>query len=338
MKRFTIKDIARRLGVNPSTVSRALKDHPDIGPALREEIKKTAVEMNYKPNPLAVQLRQGGSRQVGLVVPEMTMFFYPSVIKGIEEVLHAAGYYLMILASNESNERELENLHICMEQDMAGVLLSLSRHTHVPSNLEWMLDSGIPVVLFDKIMPGLPLDSITLEDSASTVAAVNKLIHTQCANIGGIFGNPNLLITQLRLDGFRLAVRRAGIAFDESKIRFADDALDARKAMEEILALPHVPDGLFIMSDEILIGAMPVLSRSGIRIPEECSVICISDGFLPYCLYPQVSFMHHDGQELGRIAARQLLHKISLANHPGFDPEPGHIKLETKLVELQTTR
>ncbi len=112
MKRTTIKDIARQLGVNPSTVSRALKDHPDIGLTLRNEIKQLADQLHYRPNHMAVYLRQRSSRLVGLIVPEVTMFFYPSVIRGIQNVLHEHGYNLIMLPSNESLEREMENIQM----------------------------------------------------------------------------------------------------------------------------------------------------------------------------------------------------------------------------------
>lgn len=334
MKRTTIKDIARQLGVNPSTVSRALKDHPDIGFALRQEIKKLADAMHYRPNPMAVQLRQRQSKVIGLIVPEMTMFFYPSVIKGIHEVIEQSGYHLMMLSSNESPERELENIRICAENGLAGILVAFTRHTGHSDALDLLLDVDIPVVMFDKVLPDLPFDAIVLADSAVGKTAVNYLAQCGCKSIGGLFGNPNLLITQRRMEGFKTGLHEAGLKLDPAIIRFADDAFEAAVAATELMNSRSHPDGIFIMSDELLMGALPPIVHAGLVIPGECSVICISDGFLPQCLSPKVTYLHHDGFEIGQVAAQRLLRQIE-TGEKHMDSQ--QVMLHAKLVRLETT-
>lgn len=338
MKRTTIKDIARRLGVNPSTVSRALKDHPDIGVALRLEIKKMAEAMHYRPNRLALQLRQSNSRLIGLIVPEVTMFFYPSVIKGIQQVLQEQHYNLIMLPSNESPTMELENINICAENEVAGMLISVSRQSQMPHHLNMLHDLGIPIVMFDKVEADSPFDSVILQDTASAEYAVLHLIATGCKRIGGLFGNPNMLITQQRVQGFRKALKDHGLPFDEQYVFFADDPLAAETCAQALMALDPPPDGIFAMTDEIIIGAMSVIAQSGLKIPEECSVICISDGVLPYCLYPKVTFLHHDGIELGKIAALRLLALIESGDYINDDYRGEKIMIQAKLVQLSTTR
>ncbi len=338
MKRTTIKDIAQRLGINPSTVSRALKDHPDIGAPLRAEIKKLAVQLHYRPNQMAVYLRQQSSRLIGLIVPEVTMFFYPSVMKGIQEVLHEAGYNLIMLPSNESLEREIDNIRICSENDVAGIMLSFSRYRNTTEQLSALEEIGAPVVMFDKIIEGLPYDAIVLEDFQSAYTAVNHLISTGCRRIAGIFGNPDLRITQLRLDGFRQAIFDAGLECREEYIFFSDSSYAAERDATVLMSLPVPPDGIFAMTDEIIIGSLPSFVRSGKKIPEECSIICISDGFLPYCLYPKVTFLHHDGYEVGRITAQRMLKLIEEGNHPNKNSKGEVFMVGSPLIELDTTR
>lgn len=334
MKRSTIKDVASRLGVNPSTVSRALKDHPDIGLALREEIKRVAAEMRYVPNQMAVQLRQRQRHLVGLVIPEMTMFFYPSVIRGIEEVLEPRGYQLVMLPSNESPLREAQNLKFCGENQLAGVLISFTRHTLPADGLTLLSDLDMPVVVFDKSLPELPFDSVILEDEDAARRATQFLIDSGCKRIGGLFGSPNLLITQKRLQGFRKALEKSDLPFVESLVRFAGNAAEADLCVREMMDLDDAPDAVFMMSDEIVMGAYPAILRSGVNIPRDCSVICISDGFIPGCYYPGISYLHHDGAGIGREAALRL---VSLIESDQSAVLPLHRMVNAELVELEST-
>lgn len=337
MKRTTIKDIARQLGVNPSTVSRALKDHPDIGLPLRQEIKKLAEELHYRPNQMAVQLRQRTSRLIGLIVPEVTMFFYPSVINGIQQILHNQGYNLIMLSSNDSPEREMENIRICAENEVAGILISLARNSKAGSQLPMLLDLGIPIVMFDKIQDDLPFDSVTLEDLESAFFAVNHLLEKGCRRIGGIFGNPNMLITQRRVQGFRKALEARQLPFEEKYLFFADDSREAEVCAEALMAIDPAPDGVFGMTDEVMLGAMSAIVRAKRHIPEECSVICISDGFLPYRMQPKVTYLHHNGLELGELCAQRILALIESGDFINDHYTGDKILIQTKLVELETT-
>ena len=338
MKRTTIKDIAKRLDVNPSTVSRALKDHPDIGAALRLEIHRLAEEMHYRPNHLAMRLRQRSSRLIGLIVPEVTMFFYPSVIKGIQHILHEKHYQLLMLLSDESPERELENISICADNEVAGILISVSRETQLGDHIDLLHDIAIPIVVFDKILESLPYDSVILEDEASASFAVKHLIKTGCKNIGGIFGNPNLLITQSRVQGYRKALEECGLPFREEFVYFANDTPEAEACTKLLLAHDPLVEGIFAMTDEIIIGVMSAITQSNLKIPEECSIICISDGFLPYCLHPKVTFLHHDGLEVGKLAALKILSLIEAAEL-NIEPKNGEKNMiQAQLIELSTTR
>lgn len=337
MKRTTIKDIARQLGVNPSTVSRALKDHPDIGMPLRQEIKKLAEELHYRPNQMAVQLRQRSSRLIGLIVPEVTMFFYPSVINGIQQVLHDHGYNLIMLTSNDSPEREIENIRICAENEVAGILISLARNSKAFIHLPMLLDLGIPIVMFDKVLDELPFDSVALEDLESAFFAVNYMLENGCKRIGGIFGNPNMLITQRRVQGFRKALDLHKLPFEERYIFFADDAREAETCAEALMANVPPPDGVFGMTDEVMLGAMSAIVRSGRNIPEECSVICISDGFLPYRMHPKVTYLHHNGVELGELCAQRMLTLLESGDFINDHYTGEKILIQTKLIELETT-
>ncbi len=337
MKRTTIKDLAQQLGVNPSTISRALKDHPDISSSLRNSVKELAERLHYRPNNMAVHLRQRSSRLVGLIIPAGTMFFYPSVIRSIEKILHEAGFSLLMLHSDESLEREIENVHICFDNDVAGLLIACSRQTENADHLAPLHDAGIPVVQFDKVIEAAPIDTIKLNDVADAAAAVDRLHATGCRRLAGIFGNENMPITRRRVEGFRHALKKHGLPISADHLLFANNAAEASECIRPLMASPEPPDGIFCMSDETITGALPALVDLGVRMPEDVSVVCMSDGVFPFYLRPRVSFLRHDGDLVGRLAAERLLHLIKSGEHLTEFFAPKTVTLETELVELDTT-
>ncbi len=313
MKRATIKDIAAMVGVSVSTVSRALKDHPDIGEGLRNKIKELAQVLNYHPNMMAVQLRKQKSHIIGLIYPEAHMFFFPSIIKGISEVVQKAGYKLLVLHSSESYEREVENVRICLENGVDGLFISLTNETKDLSHLEELKEAGIPILLVDKVLDSTQYDGITINDEQATQTCIEYLIDTGCKRILGLFGNPNLLITHKRLAGFVDIINQYKDKGLCASHHFMGDTFATWALVEEIYPT-FEPDGIFAMSDEIIAGVIPALRKMKVSIPDECSVIGISDGYLPKILDPKVTFLHHNGLALGKMAAAHLIEAIKQPN------------------------
>ncbi len=304
--RTTIKDIARVLGINVSTVSRALKDHKDISIDTRNEVKRVANELHYHPNLMAINLRNRRSRLIGLIIPEITMFFFPSVIQGIEDVLHRRGYNLLMLQSSDLLQREVENVHLCTENGVEGLLLSVSRQTVTTEHLNELQTLGVPIVLFDKVIEKTDLPQIIIDDAAAAIQAVLHLQARGATQIIGIFGNPNLYITQKRIEGFRRAILQQGLPLRSDAILFAENTAEALTATRSVMQNSTPPNGIFTMSDEILAGVLPALRQEKITIPAHCKVISMSDGALPNYLEPLVTYIHHSGYEVGATAAKRL--------------------------------
>jgi LacI family transcriptional regulator len=329
MKRATIKDIAAVAGVNISTVSRALRDHPDIGITLRTKIKQLANEMHYHPNMLAVQLRKQKSNTIGLIIPEANMFFVPSVIKGISNAVQKAGYRLLVLQSGESYEQELENVAICNEYGVVGLLISLTNETDNLNHLLELKDSGTPIVLLDKSLDNSIIDEVIIDDLEGTQTCIKYLIEIGCKKIIGLFGNPNLMITHKRLEGFLNSVKTFSAQNSiESEFQFVDSTFSAWAYVENRFP-DFQPDAIFAMSDEIIAGVVPALKKMKVKIPEQCSVIGISDGYLPKILDPHVKFLHHDGYALGELAANQLIKNLTM---PKSSSVQERLILPTRLV------
>ena len=334
MKRTTIKDIAVLAEVSISTVSRALKDHPDISLALREKIHQLAEEMNYHPNMMAVQLRKQKSNIIGLIIPEANMFFFPSVIKGISEVIQKSNYKLLVLQSNDDIQQEIDNVRMCYENGVDGLLMMLSNQTEKLDHLQELKEAGIPVVLLDKVLDNNDFDEIIINDAKATQVCVEYLIRTGCRRILGLFGNRTLMITSKRLEGFNELIQSKKELNIASECHFVSSTFEAWSCVDK--AYPTFkPDGIFAMSDEILAGIIPSLKKMKVTIPDECSVIGISDGFLPKILDPEVSYLHHDGLNLGKMAAHHIIQKLTLKDNSG-----PHITLmlSTQLVINQSTK
>jgi len=189
MNRITIKDIAKLLDVNPSTVSRALKDHPDIGAATKKKIQQVAKELGYRPNYQAIRFRQNKSGLIGLIIPEMGMFFFPSIIEAIEEITKKNGYHLIILQSNESLEKEKENALICKNFGVDGLLVCLSKETTAVPHFMDMIQSKIPVVFFDKVLQNKALSTVVINDYNASFMAINHLAKKGYKKISGVFAS-----------------------------------------------------------------------------------------------------------------------------------------------------
>lgn len=334
MKRTTIKDIATIAEVSISTVSRALKDHPDIGLALRDKIKQLAIEMKYHPNMTAVQLRKQKSNIIGLIIPEANMYFFPSVMKGISEIIQKSGYNLLVFQSNDDLQQEMDNVRFCYENGVDGLMMILTNQTDKLDHLQELKQAGIPVVLLDKVLYNNDFDEVIINDSKATQICVEHLVNTGCRRILGLFGNKTLMITSKRREGFNEFIDSKSDLGIVSECHFVGNTFKAWECVEEVYST-FKPDGIFAMSDEIIAGVIPALRKLKVAIPDECSVIGISDGYLPKILEPEVSYLHHDGFNLGKMAALHIIQKLK---DKDVDSPHMTLMLSTQLVINQSTR
>ena len=200
----TIKDIARLLDISPSTVSRALKDHPDISKATIEKVKQLAKEMHYRPNPIALSLKSRKSNVIGVVVPEIVHYFFSSVISGIENVAQEHGYSVMFSQSSEDFKKEVEVCNTFRNSIIDGLLISVSKTTDDYTHLQEFFDEGVPVVFFDRMVEGMEADRVLMNDYDGAFQATQYLIVEGRRRILHFAGPQNRLIGQNRLKGYTL--------------------------------------------------------------------------------------------------------------------------------------
>ncbi|MBN2595909.1 MAG: LacI family DNA-binding transcriptional regulator [Marinifilaceae bacterium] len=333
-KAITIIDIAKLLGVSKSTVSRALKDHPDISNATKEAVRMMAKQLKYKPNAVAMSLRHKKSKVIGLIVPTLSPFFFPSVIHGIENEVNKRGYNLMILQSNESYEREVHNVDILQSNNVEGILASVSRNTEDLSHFTNLIENNTPIVFFDRIPKSIQADMVLVDDISGAYNAVEHLISIGKRKIAICLGNPNLLISSNRLNGYKKALKKHQIEINEEFIITGQSSEEAEKETKKLLELTSPPDAILAISDLTMSGIMKALYASKIKIPEDIAVIGFCEDTFSQMYNPPVSTIDPMGIEIGKIAAERLFQRI----HENNILEPKIINLSSRLIVRDSTK
>jgi LacI family transcriptional regulator len=323
---ITITDIARMLNLSKTTISRALKGHPDISPATREAVTQLAEALHYRPNSVAVSLRHRTSKIIGLIVPQISCFFFPFVIQGIEYEVNKHGYKLVFLNSNEEYQREIESCEILMAGNVEGILVSVSRTTKDLSHFREITNMGLPIVFFDRVPEGFNADLVMVDDTDGAFRATKHLIETGKKRIAICIGNPNLLISKNRLKGYKAALDVAGIPFDEKYVISGETPDEVEKLMHLLLDLSVPPDGIFAISDLTISGMMQALYAREIKIPEEIAIVGFCEEPFSKMYRPAISAIHPMGFEIGCRAAQMLFERIQNGN-----------KLPASRIELTAT-
>lgn len=333
-EQVTIKDIARRLNVSPSTVSRALRDHPEIGEATKIAVRKLARELNYQPNTLAMGLRQKKSFTIGVVVPEIVHYFFSSVISGIEEIAYNHNFQVILCQSNEKYTQEMMNIKTLSMSQVDGILISFSKETHDFSHLLDLKEKGFPVVFYDRAVEALNFDSVEVDDFGGAYVATRHLIDEGCSRIAHFMGPLHLKIHSERCNGYKKAQKDMAIKLHDELMVEADSFKSAYRAVHKLLDQGIVFDGIFAVNDLTAVGAMKALKSKGIKIPTEVAVVGFGDDTtLSEMVDPTLSSVSQPGFEMGKRATKLLLDKIN-----GVEEQlPKNISLDTHLRVRQSS-
>ena len=278
---MNMKDIAQELGVSVATVSRALKDSPLISEEMRKTIQSFAHEHNFYPNAIGEALRHARVmpiRIIGVIVPELTHYYFSSILTGIEEATFARGYNIMVSLSDEKYEREVricENYH---RSKVCGVIVSQAKDTHNYDHYQKLIDAGIPLVFYDRICTGVNASLVVVDDYMGAYNAVTHLIESGCQRIA-FYGSPmQLQISKNRYNGYKDALLKHGMEVDEQIVRVCDNRSDAEIVTPEILALDHRPDAFFAVNDDTAIGILYTVKRAGFKVPDDISICGFTNG------------------------------------------------------------
>lgn len=309
----TIYDIAEKLSVTPSTVSRALNDHPRISKKTKQAVHKLAKKLNYQHNAIASALRSGKTNLIGVMVPTVNVHFFSSVIKGIEQIAKESGYSVMITQSNDQEEDEVSSIDAMLRAQVDGVLASVARDSTTYKHYQRITQKQIPLVLFDRDAPIPSASSVVTDDYQGAYLATEHLLQEGCRRIAHFAGQLHLNTYKSRLKGYKDALEQYGVKVEEELIYISNTYLeDGQRGMEQLLQLPHPPDGVFSASDYAALGAIQVLKERNIKIPSEVALIGFANEPFASFIDPQLSSVNTTNENMGRFAAKIFLDQVSL--------------------------
>lgn len=326
MTNTTLKKISEVLGLSISTISRALKNHPDISEKTKKKVTELAKALDYEPNASAIQLRTKHSKIFGLMVPTISNFFYDSFISSVEEESRKQGYSLIILQSGDDIDVENENLKLCRQNRVTGLFACLGSNTKDLSGFMKMNDQEIKTVFFDKVPEMERLNKVCMADTRAGEIAADAIIQANKKNILSLFGNSNMSITKKREAAYTTSFKFKS-PNSTLLIEHCGDSENAKQVVQQHLEKQNTIDTIFCMSDEILIGAMKAIQELELSIPNDISIIAISNGFIPTLYHPQITYVETSGYQLGKLAFTQMIACIS-----GSDAVQ-ELTLESKLVQ-----
>lgn len=310
-KQTTIQDIAKALNITASTVSRAMNDHPKISQTTKDMVWKTAREMQYQRNTIASNLRKGKANTIGMIVPRINRHFFSNVINGVESVLNPAGYNLIICQSEEKVSREIENIKTLISNRVSGILISLSVETQDIKHLQRVINSHIPMVLFDRVTDKLPVNCVENDDESGAYDMTIHLIDQGYRNFVWMGGPRSVYIYKNRFEGFKKALESRNLNPSDMFIFEGTPTLQvALGFMQKHLLENPVPDVVFATSDYMAMGVIQACQERGLHIPDDIAVAGYSNEPFAELISPKLTTVEQFSEEIGKAAAKLLLEQL----------------------------
>ncbi len=304
-KKTTIHDIAEKLGITASTVSRALNNNPRISEATKKTVLQMANDLNYQPNNLAAALRKGKSQLIGIVVPRINRSFFSAVVRGIEEVANTLDYRVVVSQSSETVENEIAAVNALLNARVDGIIASLvGEKPEDYVHYENVAKKGVPLVLFDRTTNEIGTSQVVIDDYLGAYMATEHLIEQGCKKIVHFTHHRRVNIYKERYRGYFEALKNYDIAFDESLVCEGNMQLeDGRNAIEQLLKAGKEFDAVFSASDYAVMGAMQVLKEKKKKIPEEVALVGFSNEPFTSFTDPPLTTVNQFPIEIGQAAA-----------------------------------
>ncbi|WP_282133944.1 LacI family DNA-binding transcriptional regulator [Seonamhaeicola maritimus] len=341
MKIVTLRDIAEQLNISVTTVSKALKDYPDVSKKTKMQVRELAKTLNYKPNAFAVNLRTKESKTIGLIIPVIVHHFFSNVIKGIISQAEKKGYLVIILQSDESYELEKKQVELLLSQRVDGIIISLANGTADYSHLNQILAQEKPLVMFDKIAKIVKCSKVIIDDRKAAYMATKHLIDTGCKRIAHFRG---ALLPQNSIDrflGYKKALLDNNLPYDPSLVYICEcgdmSFEEGKKNAQQLLEDHNDIDGIFINTDLVAIGAMTEFNKLGVKVPDDISIVGFSNWFMSSVISPSLTTINQPGFEMGKAAFKQLFKEIK-ARKKNKSFVPKTIVLDTDLVTRASTK
>jgi len=338
MKNLTLKDIAIALNISVTTVSKALKNYPDVSVKTKERVKAYAEKVNFTPNSFAAYLRTHESKTVGIIIPQLNHFFFSSILRGIITEAEKNEYMTFILCSDESYELEKTQIQRLLNKNVDGIFLSIADKTHDLTHIQNIINKDTNLVIFDKYSKLTPCSSVVIDDRKAAYTAVEHLIKKGKKRIAHFRGP---LLPQNSIDrflGYRQALEENGIEYDKDLVFICDEINDSEgyDHMQQILDQKMDVDAIFAVADLPAVGAIKCLIENKVQIPEEIAVMGFSNWLISSLITPSLSTIDQPGELMGRKAFQVFLDErdTKKRNEPVVFQK---YEIETTLIERKST-
>ncbi len=308
----TVKDIATKLNLSTSTVSRALTDHPDVKKETKRLVLKLARELDYQPNPIALSLKKNRTYILGVIIPETSISFFSKAISGIQEVASEAGYQVMICSSHDSVDIERQNVQTLLNSRVDGLIISVSRETQDVNHLARILDKRLPTVFFDRICEELQSTQVVADNFAITFRATEHLITTGRKRIAYIAGPQNLYNSRKRLEGYKAALQKYKLPIDDELIIDSHyEGENVKTYTDYLFNLNRQIDAIFAINDRTAIEMIHLIKQRQVKVPEDIAVVGFNNERFSAFFDPPLSSIDHPAFEMGKTATELLLQHIA---------------------------
>ena len=346
-RKITLKQIAKELDVSISTVSKALKDSPEISDDTKQKIQAFAKLYNYKPNNIALSLKNRKTNTIGIIIPEIVHHFFSKVIRGVELVANQRGYNVIIGLSNESFSKEVINMEMLANGSIDGFIISIAKETQQLQDYHHFtatMNQGMPIVMFDRVVSDIDCDKVVVNDFNGAKRAVEKLIENGCKSIALITTKDYVSVGKLRTQGYLEALKEQNLTPEADLILKMDDTLDYEEHLElleseieQLFTSNKKIDGVFAVNELYALSAMKVARKLGHNVPNDVQVIGFTDGVLSKHATPSLTTVSQHAQQMGEKAAHLLIDKLESEN-TDEDEQHQTVIITTDLIERESTK
>ena len=325
--------MANEFGVSISTVSKALKDSPEISQEVKEKIQAFANYYHYRPNSLALNLRNQKTKTIGVILPEIVHHFFTKVITGIEQLANDKGYNVMICLSNESYEKEVINLEMLANGIVDGIIISVSKETEERDDyrhFEGLMRDGIPLVMFDRVVDKIDCNKVIADDIGGGFQATEYLVKNGCSRIALITTPDYVVVGNKRKEGYLKALNEYGIPVQEDLVIKVKHENEIEDCLNDLFGRSVVPDAIFAVNEIYAATAMKACRKNGYQVPQDIEVIGFTDGLISEFTSPSLTTVAQHGRSMGRKALELLLDEID-SNETEYEYKTSLIKTDLKI-------
>lgn len=340
-RKITLKQIAKELDVSISTVSKSLRNSLEIGEETRLKVQAFAKFYNYKPNNIALSLKNRKTKSIGIIIPEIVHYFFSTVINGVEQVANEYGYSVVICVSDDSFDKEVLNMEMLANGSIDGFIMSLSKETQFKGDFHHItevINQGMPVVMFDRVTNDILCDKVIIDDKAAAYEAVQSLIDNGRKKIALVTTVDYVSVGKLRTDGYEKALLDNGLPFNEDLIIKIEDVETCEITISQLLH-ERAFDAVFAVNELFAVTIIKTANKMGLKVPEDLAVIAFTDGIISKYSTPTITTVSQSGEKMGNKAAKMLIERLEAEEDDDEEHTENYTTevIETHLIKREST-